>query len=505
MKTPTFLFKRALSVLSLLMLMFLFQNCGVSEDSITDALSEYETQRADALPFAFDLTVDHIAYMSCEGELLQQSSTHFNFKAGAYNDNEGLKFKDSFFESSAVGALGGNKKKLLSYLASSARNQGAGVVMSLRESGDFRGPSGVGGGEADYVSPMLWNPSNNVQLTETTISGRLYDNPAGVNYLSGLSGTTGKSFDAQLGFNGVGVQGPYMRPILEDSGYLAFTFATTNLDKPGYEARSPVDPLGTDVLAKSSVFGKGYKMGFNKLDAGRPGSLRVVAVSVDAYNMESDGTTLGEEWECSEEDRYIIMKDVADAKRRYDLGPTTNGDGALNQPWNEEDIIEGTLAYDDGGKGVGGYYYEYMEGDILADDPTDLIRKRHKVLCPMVPDQMVSGQAEHTSDAWKRVRNILGVDDWYVFRGPRYNCIVPKKNSVGVCYGKLEQQSGSPVVQYFADEDFIDDQIALEKAYRDDTTDPKPDKIPLVTVTDCGGTSTPNRFCPQVLSICHKK
>lgn len=483
-KPSPFFFKRLFSIFSLFMMMCLFQNCGTSEESLSEALTDYEAQQADALPFAFDLTVDHIGYMSCESDRLQNSKTHFNFKAGAFNNNSGLKFKEGFLSSSAVGGLRVNKAKLVEYLAASKRNVNAGVVLSIRESADFRGPLKFGTSSAsNFVSPMLWNPSKNVQLTESTFSGALYENPDGINYISGLSGISGKTFEGQLSYNGLGVQKANIRSALEGAGYLAFTFAVNDLADGGEKARSPFDNEGRADEAKSSVFGKGYKMNFAQIDFGRPSSPRRMMTSVQGFNLENE-SSLSETWTCPTNEHYIVMRNVGDAMRRFD-GVSFAG----NNPWDS--------TYNDGGKGVGGYYMEYMGPDIV-NNSTAFVNQKHKVLCPTVPDEMLSGQAEHTDPAWKRVRSLLSTDEWYVFRGDRYNCIVPKKND-NACYGDFEQASsrGNPFVQYFATEDLVEK--AIENHYSGTVVIP-------VTETDCEG-STPTsagRYCPQVFSVCHK-
>ncbi len=514
--------------------MLLFQNCGSSESGISDALTEYDAAQADKLQFAFDASIDHIGYMSCESDAPQ--APHFNFKVGAFNDGEGLKFRENFI--SSVGSLAENKSKLLEYLAASKRNANAGVVLSLRESGAFRGPVKFGEGNTeDFVAPMLWNPSANLHLANPQVSSLLYENPNGVNYLSGIRGGTDKSFESEIYYRGLNTQRLGVRPGLQSSTYLALTFAIDDLENGGSLARSPHDPAGRDPAAASSVFGKGYQMDFTQLDINRTSSPQVVMTRVKGFDLENE-SSLGEGWVCPPDERYIIVKDAADAMRRFDGARPTkdafdyNGDGSISGP--DEIMVDADAdtfpdpnnpweaGYRDGGKNMGGYYIDQLmvdqfdehrdpakslDSDGVGDgDNTETAKLTHKVLCPMVPDEMISGQAEHTDPAWKRVRSLLGSDEWYVYRGDRYNCIVPKKSN-GSCYGKFESASGgSPIIQYFASEDFVNQQLQDELNYQNDTRDPKPDKPIRPVVTDCEAASgdASARFCPHVLSICHK-
>ncbi len=492
-KSSTLLFKKQISILALFALMFLFQNCGTSEDSISAALINYEQGQADKLQFAFDATIDHIGYMSCDGAL-QPQSPYFTFKAGAYNSGEGLKFRDNFM--SSVSELYDNKEKLLSYLARSRRNVGAGVILSLRESGEFRGPLlSQDGSINDFVTPMLWNLGENLQLANTRLSSLLYDNPQGVNYLSGFNGVFQKSFEGDIYFS----ESSFVRSTLEGSGYLTLTFAVNDPADSGSKARSPHDETGINPAANSSVFGKGYKMNFAQLNPIRINSPRVVLTDVTGFDLENE-SSLSEEWVCPPNERYIIIRNTADATRRFDGAPEFKINGSANNPWNAD--------YEDGGRGVGGYYMERISTDLddkdNDGDKTELIKFKHKVLCPTIPDEMLSGQAEHTDPSWKRIRNLLSPDEWYVYRGDRYNCIVPKKNN-GSCYGRLEQSSSeSTLLQYFTDEDFVDQQLEDERVFQSDRSNPKPIR-PIVIDCEASTGLASARVCPHVLSVCYKE
>lgn len=485
----------------LLSMVFFMQGCGSSDDSFADSLTDFEAEQADNLPFAFDVNIDHIGYMSCESDSLSISSKHFNFKAGSFNSNSGVKFRDNFF--SSIGDLGGNREKLAEYLAASKRNVNAGVVMSIRTSGDFRPPFSIVTEEdadatdlVDFVSPMLLDPSLNLSLSDPNFSSLMFDNREGINYISGLPGTSNKTLDSTLSFNKIGSQ-TIVTTALQNESYLAFTFATNDLEEPGVLARSPFDEAGLADGARTSVFGKGYKMTFAQDDISRPSSPTAVMTSVQGFNLENNGTSNGETWVCPTNERYIIVR-AQDARRRFDSADATRGGGVANNPWD--------AAYEDGGTGRGGYYMEYLEPDI--DNPGTTNKVKHKVLCPTVPDNIAG--TEHLDPAWTRVRNLLSVKDWYVFRGARYNCIVPK-NTDNACYGDfLSSPSSGGVndnanreVRYFASEDSIDKKIRDNKV----SVDTGSARTIYDPITDCEA-ATGNggsKFCPKVFSICHKQ
>ena len=124
--------------------------------------------------------------------------------------------------------------------------------------------------------------------------------------------------------------------------------------------------------------------------------------------------------------------------------------------------------------------------------------RTHKVLCPTLPDFIASGGTSQTDPAWIRIRNILPSEDWFVYRGPRYNCVVPKRGDDQACYGDFERQSEASVVQYLPDEDEPDRRIAARQQ------DPPPTIPRLSQCQGNPGSGTETRFCPHYVSVCYK-
>jgi hypothetical protein len=496
--------RKTLTLVSLIFLMLLFQNCGVSEENGLDDISSAEQSAADALPFAFDVTVDQIAYMSCDSNSVNQSGKLFNFKAGAFGDNEGIKIRNNF--RSSIGAK--SKAFVLRSIAASKRNSGAGVVMSVREGSKFQGPVKIGNSDGgsqedafgNIIAPLIWSPGFGITLSSEKVADFLWDRPDGVNYLEGFPALIGKSFEGEISYNAQGAQ-QIIRDSVESDAYLTFTFAIDDLNDLGSKARSPSSETGVGAAARNSVWGKGYKMEFAQMNPSRPGSPRRALSGLTGFNLENE-SSLDESWVCPVSERYIIVKN-ADALRRYDAAPFNRGAGAgavANNPWDDE--------YDPGPESQGGYMMNVMiadSEDIDDDgDSNELISVRRKVVCPTIPDNITLGSSEHEIGAWTRIRNILPSEDWYVFRGPRYNCVVPKQTN-NACYGRYEEQANNtqapPIIQYLPDEDMPEFWIARKKA------DEARDIIDTVVVreTECEGPNTPGRFCPQVVSVCHKR
>jgi len=500
---------KGLTLCSLIVVMLFFQNCGVSEEDFSDELAAIEQAEADALPFAYDVTIDQIAYMSCDSDTVNNSGTVFNFKAGAFGENEGIKFRDNF--RSAV--AGKSNNYVLTRLAASKRNVGAGVVLSVRERGQMQGPvkieSDSGGNEEDFgniISPMIWNPVSGITYTsnadEFSVSEYLWNRPDGVNYLTGFPQLEGKSVDAEISYNVLGAQ-QVLRDSVANDSYLTLTFATLyedSAENPGEKARAPTSETGDTTAANTSVWGKGYSMSFAQVNPSRANSPSRALASVTGFNLENE-SSLDESWVCPTTERYIIIKDKADALRRYDAAPFNRGTGAdvvANNPWDDD--------YDPGTEEQGGYLMNVMiadSEDIDDDgDSTELLSVRRKVVCPPIPDNIPIGASEHELGAWTRIRNILPSEDWYVFRGDRYNCVIPKRNIAGACYGAYSlDSSGGAVIQYLPDEDMPEFWIAKKK----ENEAQNEIGTTVIRETECEGSTTGNRYCPHVISVCYKQ
>ncbi len=527
--------KQLISVIFLLSVGIFVQNCDYSSDSPSLNLQSLDEDSANNFPFAYDLDIDHIAYMSCRGsEFSAGSGPFFSFRAGGYESGSGVKFRENFLES--YGSL--NENRLKSQLSLSSRNRDAGVVMSVRETRAFQNVlrfSDDDAGQTIEASSMtglmydLTNTLTNSTILDVMVNSRF----SPLNYLKGFQNFSSlRTFDGSINLfsvddesSGGGVPTPpsnsfdqAYRNALDDEAYLTFTFATgadeaETQQFPGLFARSPFGSEATSADARSSVWGKGYQFTFSEYDnfinnAFRPSSQKRAVSSVRAYNLENE-VQINESWACPVDQKYIIVR-RADALRRYD----GNGIDPGNHPINNDSTVMGGNGYFDGSFQVGGYYNANRElTDRNGNQVADYIRK--KVICPMLPDQIPDDSTPENRaeiEAWKRIRRILPVEDWFVFRGPKYNCVVPKNVSGDSCYGGASLTNGfDPVaqrnlIQYFADEDHPDIRIAQERTDIDNE-----DIIieEIDTTPDCGTNSDVSHggrnYCPHVLTVCHRQ
>ena len=535
--------RRLLSLFSLFFIAVLFQNCDyISEGLLTDT-STRDQASADAMPFAFDINIDHIAYMSCRGESFskRQQSPFFTFKAGGYQSGTGVGLRDSFLR-----RYGGFAKRRLSELLSlSKRNRETGVVMSIRETGQFQNivrfelNSNEDNAESlrgDSMDGLMFDPEQAFTLTSSSVLSLLLNQRnSQLNYLKGLSVQRElKTFDGRISLfskdddqraNEIPTPPPnsadrIYRDLLEDQAYLAFTFATEEKDpgKLGLRARSPFTPTGETAEGNRSVWGKGYQFNFSGYDnyvstGFRPSSQKRALVRVRAYDLETEAS-LNETWLCPDDQKYVIVR-RQDAIRRYD-GVSI---GSINHPFNgydrmdHEDFSSGLdlmTTYNDGGPALGGHYYTY-QADYDGNGELDYVR--HKVICPLVADQVPANTIENQAEreAWDRIRQVLPVEDWYVFRG-KYNCIVPKNATGDLCYARggnfndgLDETDARNLVQYFANEDHPDIRIDQE---RRDLADPGSEIEEIRLTLDCGPSSSVSHggrnYCPHVLSLCYR-
>lgn len=524
-------FERALALLVLTSMAFLYQNCGSTESGLDQEIAFVEQAKIDSLPFAYDVDVDLMAYMSCESDALSASDTYFNFKMGSYSEGGGVKIRNKYREAVA----GYTKERALDFLAASPRNSNTGVVMAVRNSGDLRLPSPSVDdnlGRA-LMSSLSWDKSFNVTLTSRKIASYLWDQfDKGVNYFPMLPlQYPDRILEGEIKFNGPGlaIQNS-IRGLLESDHYLALTFAADDQQgqAEGALARSPRTLNDIDPAARTSVWGKGYQFTFSQYDGTRAASPRAAVSGMRGYSL-TDGSSLDEEWLCPPDERYIIVR-AADAHRRFDDAPAKRSNGTSdNEPWHTIGDGNGFGDYNDGGAGVGGYYmsrksvdvtYETYDHDNNPSTPEVVKTYDHdnnsetpslvnydleeaftheKVLCPTVPD--FADRADQNKAAWSRVRSVLSTDKWYVFRGSRYNCIVPKRED-NSCYGTLNSANGGlRKIMYLRNEDFPEDRIKLRlDLEHQNVRDPNPPRI-----TDGSCNATNGMLCPEILSVCYKK
>lgn len=402
-----------LSVVFGLFVVLSFQNCADLDNSDVISLTDVERDVLSSLPFAYNLKIDQLAYMSCSGSFAQDEKA-FTFKAGGFFPGSGVGLRSNF--SSQIQELNADAK--VRSLAISERNDQAGVVMAIRPRSnlqDYVDPSGASG-EITYAK-MMFNEPQGLLLSNERVARQLMALGANsyMNYVAGIPGLANKSFDGIVRISSDSEVENDLRNMLRNSHYLALNFAEPLGDqppgKPYSYVRSPYDTLSGDSRANTSVFGLGYVLNFQQFDSHMTSSPQRAMTITNAINLENS-VPESEQWDCSE--RFVVVR-PQDASR---LTFMTNSSGGLAQ------------------------------------------------VCDTAGDRAPANATEQRR--WDRIRNILPVEDWYVTlpatftSGIKPGCIVPKGN-VDFCYGEdvLNDTQSNIRVAYYRNEDLDMDSVNI--------------------------------------------
>ena len=420
-----------------------FQNCSDLNNAQSITLSEIQSQIFYNLPFAYNLKIDQISYMSCSGEGAANHSSAYTLKAGGY------------FSGSGVGLRGAYRSQVVRYglesqvlsLSVSARNQSSGVVMDIRRHDNLQNYFSIFSGSSTRPQDQLmFNELQGLYLDSPHVARQLISlgGSSYLNYIKGLPGLYRKSFDGfiRMASNWTIERG--VRESLRDSYYLSFTFAHHRLDQPNFRGRrftavrSPYDfevPSG-DSRTQTSVFGLAYGLDFQQFD-GRMRSTPSRAMTIQNSISLENSNILPETWDCRE--RFVVVR-PEDAMRLS-------------------------------------FRYAASDGTILSAQ-----------VCDTGSDKIPTNASE--AARWERIRNILLVEDWYVSlyqpTSGRPGCIVPKGNDF--CY---DMEALNPK-----------DNPNIKIAYYYEESLDEPD-LNIVYEQTCGpGTKF---VCPHIVTLCYKQ
>lgn len=424
-------------------LILTFQNCSDLDNTSAITLTDVERSALLDLPFAYDMKIDQMAYMSCSGLYASQDARSFTIKAGGYFPGSGVGLRSNYLSQ----IQNFNADARARSLGISTRNDQAGVVMSLRSRSNFQ----------DYLDPasqsgeipiakMMFDEAQGLLLSNERVAKQLIALGAGGNYLNyaaGLPGLFNKSFDGVLRIANDSVTEDQLRSILKNSHYITLGYAEPlglqPSSKPYSYLRSPYDTLSGDTRAKTSIFGTGYVANFQQFDPVMTTSPPRVMTISNAVNLENNSFQ-SEQWDCSE--RFVVVRPEDASRLTFDLTPANPNDTVFAQ------------------------------------------------VCDTRSDDVPLNSLEQLR--WDRIRNILPVEDWYVNlpSAPsgvsKPGCIVPKSSDF--CYDMSElNPNGNPNVKiaYYSGEDL------------DDTT------LGITYNKTCGpGTMF---ACPHIVTICYKK
>lgn len=429
----------------------LFQNCSDLNNKqmpTIDALIQAELQQ---LPFAYEVSLDQIAYMSCSGDFAAGNPNAFTIKAGAYSTGSGLRLR-----SNVVSQLSNYNTDIQGRaLSISDRNTEIGAVLSIRERNylqDYYDPQS-GKGETPF-SRLMFNETKGNYFSNEHYVKRMLAMGSGnyMSYISGLPGLLDKNFEGMLRYAENEGMAAGVRNLLANSHYITVTFPLPIGEQTSNRrhawARSPYDTSSGNTNALTSVFGRAFDVRFQQYD-GRMTTVpaRVMTVN-NVVNLENQ-SIVGETWSCDE--RFVIVR-PEDAKR---------------------------LTYDPTPDGV-------VDGDNFE-------------VCEVGPDPIPSNSEEQRR--LDRIRNILPADAWYVtlprtisVGGVNYvkpGCVVPKGQDF--CYD-WKQETGNQNNPNFR----------VAYYYEEDTTGPGWNHTVegIMYEGRCGTGTT--FVCPHYVTICHK-
>jgi hypothetical protein len=277
------------AVLAVLIPLF-FQNCAEVLDPTQETGLASVTESA---PFAFESSIDQIAYMSCSNMPAgYDPKAFFTFKAGAYGPTAGVRLTNSF--NYAVRNLSQSDKATA--LANSKANKDATLQLSLRQSSNLQhifSRGNVTSYSADFFGT----------LTQTGVASPLLAD-RGVNYLKSFPslGAAGEFADT-IHFTASETDANDVRNELNvNNNLLAFTYNRAG-SGPGLA-------LGPTENSPTSVYGSGFlvrhTLGFGQASDFSSGPFRVLS-SLTEYNLLT-GQPNGRTWDCPASWRFMIVR-----------------------------------------------------------------------------------------------------------------------------------------------------------------------------------------------------
>lgn len=276
--------------LSLAVLIF-FQNCA---EQAADS-SSYASKVFKSAPFAYDASVDTLAYMSCsEMNSNYDPRGYFTFKTGAYTSASGLSLTSTF--TNYVRNFSTSER--LTALQTSDANKGAWLQMSLRQRTNYQNILASGSSaeaDKDYYS-FLQNldsaPVANVLLGLST--------NAKAAYFNAITDTSSRFMEGSIRFLGAeGIASSIRQQLTSLQAILTLTYTSAN-DMDSTAARSP---------SSNKAYGTGYMLSFNN-DTGVTSGLSRVMDSVREMDLTT-GATSGSNihsWSCSTSLRFKIVR-----------------------------------------------------------------------------------------------------------------------------------------------------------------------------------------------------
>lgn len=281
----------ALTVLGLALILG-YQNCGPS----SSGKKASESEAASEVPFAYEFTINRLAYMTCHDlDSSYNKQNFFTFRAGAYGSQQGgLRLTPEYLTHMSGKSLA----EKVAGLSSSEINRKARVQFSLRQATNLA--TGVYGIPPNQpVFQNLFGP-----LSDSPYNADLGRLPVG-NFLTYNGQAHG---DLHFGHGDLGQLKGVRDTLANGAGILAFTFRD---ETDPLKARSP----GTGTTSNTQAFGRGYSPTFTCKGSTTDCRLAVLA---DVKEFDLKGPTQvpdpgGELWDCPETYQFRIVRNAADA------------------------------------------------------------------------------------------------------------------------------------------------------------------------------------------------
>ncbi len=390
-------------LLSLAAALVTFQNC--SQPASTGGSVAQQATTASLMPFAYDATIDQIAYMSCP-QLTTGSfdtDTYFSYRVGAYR-NAGMKFSDTFLTTYGTQPI----TTLTNTVSQSAANANTNLQLAIRSPANLNSVVSSSGSPVQGID--FYNMYASLGSVETTTA--LYN--SSYNTITNLP-TEVRSRTLRAGNKiGLHMEGTLQLGISEaqasslrddyfntTQAVLALTYvepvaggssaaSTTNV-------RSPATAFPTTQMTNASqAYGLGFQLHFAQPTYNGLAGVGLLGLSttgtrtqqgsypdnvltaVTEENLLNNGTAGTGTWVCPTDLQFRIVRNGLD----------------ITQPAPGATPTDGTIP------------------------------------CARMPDPDSSVMSNDLQIA----RNSLRVEDWYIDMAD--HCIIPK-NINGSCYGTL--------------------------------------------------------------------
>lgn len=274
----------------------IFQNCSEPTPNEENSLSSYTQD----LPFAYNATLDTLAYMSCSRmPAAYEKRAFFTFRAGAYTPIGGIGINSDFANATKYYSLAQKKQAF----GDSARNANTRLQISVRSTSNFQSVLTRTGTAADGTSlgTMMTN------LSGDAISSHLAGMVPGDIKHYFPSSETNRLMASSLRFNDgdESVAKDFRNRMDNREALLTLTFTDS-------DSAMDAKARGPSGVTTSSAYGRGYQMVFGTPLNWATAERRIIQ-SVTEVDLNSALTPAGGTWVCPTSMQFVMIRseDVA--------------------------------------------------------------------------------------------------------------------------------------------------------------------------------------------------